>query len=44
MLREQNLSNKRKQMAALGPAILLHLELAVQSTKVPREPIQITEK
>ena len=31
-------------MAAPGPAaILVHLELAVQSTKVPREPILITE-
>ena len=30
-------------MAAAGPAILLHLELAVQSLKVPREPILITE-
>ena len=26
-------------MAAPGPAIILHLELAVQSMKVPREPI-----
>ena len=34
-LRERNLSKKRKHMAAPGPAILFHLELAVQSTKVP---------
>ena len=43
MLHERNLSKKRKHMAVLGPAILLHLELAVQSTNVPREPILITE-
>ena len=28
----------------MGPAILVHLELAVQSTKVPREPILRSEK
>ena len=28
-------------MAAAGPAIPIHLELAVQSMKVPREPILI---
>ena len=27
-----------------GPAILVHLAVAVQSTKEPREPILITEK
>ena len=43
-LHERNLSKKRKHMAAPGPAILSHLELAVQSTKVPREPTLITEK
>ena len=31
-------------MAAPGPAILVHLELTVQSTKVPREPNLIAEK
>ena len=43
-LHERNLSKKRKHMAAPGPAIPSHLELAVQSTKVPREPTLITEK
>ena len=31
-------------LAGLGPAILVHLELAVQSVKVPREPILRSEK
>ena len=44
VVHERNLSKTRKQMAAPGPAILSHLELAVQSTKVPREPTLITEK
>ena len=36
-----HLFEQEKHMAAPGPAILVHLELAVQSTKVPREPILI---
>ena len=35
---ERNLS-KKEAHGSPGPAILVHLELAVQSTKVPREPI-----
>ena len=31
-------------LAGLGPAILVHLELAVQSAKVPQEPILRSEK
>ena len=31
-------------LAGLGPEILVHLELAVQSAKVPREPILRSEK
>ena len=41
--RERNLS-KKEAHGGPGPAILVHLELAVQSMKVPREPILITEK
>ena len=39
---ERNLS-KKEAHGGPGTAILIHLELAVQSTKVPQEPILVTK-
>ena len=41
-LGERNLS-KKEAHGGPGTAILIHLELAVQSTKVPQEPILVTK-